>query len=159
MKYCSMLSQSILVRQKMMAWSILCSLMAFTVYSPFRTLMASDHISKKAKRTHFCFRVHRINDYLGRNFLSALTCRISSGPGVVFGVDFIRLSKTKQGGNKNDFFVSVLSWECIFNLEAPYSSSNPILLHLHHTITKLWKKKNLHWGHTLPSTTFCDSFL
>lgn len=45
-KYCSMLSQSILVRQKTMAWSILCSLMALTVYSPFSTLMASDHISK-----------------------------------------------------------------------------------------------------------------
>lgn len=62
MKYSSMLSQSILVRQKMMAWSILCSLMALTVYSPFSTLMASDHISKKAKRTHLCFRVHRGND-------------------------------------------------------------------------------------------------
>lgn len=101
MKYCSMLSQSILVRQKMMAWSILCSLMALTVYSPFSTLMASDHISKTAKRTHSCFRVHRGKDYLGLNvLLSARTCRISSGSGVVFGVDFIRLSKTKQGGTK-----------------------------------------------------------
>ena len=50
MKYCSMLSQSILVRQKMMAWSILCSLMALMVYSPFSTLMASDQASRKRKK-------------------------------------------------------------------------------------------------------------
>lgn len=48
------------------------------------------------------------------------------------------------------FLVFVLSWEPIFNLEAPYSSSNPILLYLHNTITiKTMKKKHLHWGHTL----------
>lgn len=54
MKYCSILSQSIFVRQKMMAWSILCSLMALTAYSPFRILIASDHISDKGIKQH-CF--------------------------------------------------------------------------------------------------------
>lgn len=50
-RYCSMLSQSILVLQKMMAWSILCSLIARIVYSPFRILIASDHISNQKQQT------------------------------------------------------------------------------------------------------------
>ena len=50
-KYCSMLSQSILVRQKMMAWSILCSVMALMVYSPFNSFTASDHASRQRENS------------------------------------------------------------------------------------------------------------
>jgi hypothetical protein len=41
----SMLSQSSLVRQKMMPWSILCSWIAFSTYSPFKILTASERVS------------------------------------------------------------------------------------------------------------------
>ena len=44
-RYFSTLSQSSFVRQKMMAWSILCSLIAVTRYSTLRILTASDRDS------------------------------------------------------------------------------------------------------------------
>lgn len=42
MKYCSRLSQSSLVRQKMIARSICCCSMARTIYAPFSSFTASD---------------------------------------------------------------------------------------------------------------------
>ena len=45
MRYCSRWSQSSLVRQKMMAWSIWCLSMAALVYWNLRILTASDLVS------------------------------------------------------------------------------------------------------------------
>ena len=48
-KYLSALSQSSLVRQNRIAWSILCSWIAFTKYSIFRIFTASESVSGKGK--------------------------------------------------------------------------------------------------------------
>ena len=59
-RYFSTLSQSSFVRQKMMAWSILCSLIAVTRYSTLRILTASDRDSDNEREMNKHKKVNRM---------------------------------------------------------------------------------------------------
>lgn len=104
-----------------MAWSILCSLMALTVYSPFRILIASDHISKT--NTHsfvnksqnptsagVCDAKESLVRRSNLDFL-CLTSRISSRSGVIFSVDLISLANIRW--RKCFIILHLWSWQLI----------------------------------------------
>lgn len=64
LRYFSKLSQSSLVRQKIIARSILCSLIARTQYSPFSILTASDKVSANIKSHQHSFLRQKSNSFL-----------------------------------------------------------------------------------------------